>query len=81
MRESRWFFQVCLVIGQYDMLQTVADGRTKVRVFTPWGQREQGRFALEVSSATFKLWDFFSASLNHHFLPLKKRDAAFDYIK
>ena len=36
------------MIGQYDSLQTVADGRTKVRVYTPWGQREQGRFALEV---------------------------------
>jgi len=41
-------YLVCLVIGKYDELETVADNRTTVRVYTPWGQREQGKFALEV---------------------------------
>lgn len=41
-------YLVCLVIGQYDKLETIADNRTTVRVYTPWGQREQGKFALAV---------------------------------
>ncbi len=59
-------YLVCLVIGQYDSLQTMADGRTKVRVFTPWGQREQGRFALEVNGLTiFQRIVKFNLNLNH----------------
>ena len=41
-------YLVCVVIGEFEYLETKAAGRTTVRVYTPWGQREQGRFALEV---------------------------------
>ncbi len=41
-------YLVCLVIGDFEFLEVLAAGRTKVRVLAPWGQREQGRFALQV---------------------------------
>ena len=42
-------YLVAFVIGEYDSVEeTDADG-VLVRVFTPPGKREQGRFALQVS--------------------------------
>ena len=43
-------YLVCVVVGEYEFLETKAAGRTVVRVYSPWGQREQGRFAIQVSS-------------------------------
>ena len=37
-------YLVCIVIGQYDFVQTKANNRTTVRVYAPYGQREQGRY-------------------------------------
>lgn len=34
-------YLVCIVIGEFDYLETKAGGKTSVRVYTPWGQREQ----------------------------------------
>ena len=43
-------YLVCIVIGQYDYVEGYESGfGTLVRVYTPSGQRENGRFALEVA--------------------------------
>ena len=47
-------YLVCIVIGQYDFIQTKANNRTLIRVFTPHGQREQGRFCLEVAKKSLE---------------------------
>ena len=64
-------YLVCIVIGQYEFVQTRANhNRTIVRVFAPYGQREHGRFSLEVAK---KSLEFF----NHYFgkrYPLPKLD-------
>ncbi len=46
-------YLVCVVIGEFEYLEAKAAGRTTVRVYAPWGQREQGRFAIEVRDCNF----------------------------
>ena len=63
-------YLVCIVIGQYDFVQSIANHRTSVRVYAPFGQREQGRFSLQVAK---RCLEFF----NHYFgkrYPLPKLD-------
>ena len=63
-------YLVCIVIGQYDFIQTKANNRTLVRVFTPYGQREQGRFSLEVAK---KSLEYFNQYFGKRY-PLPKLD-------
>ena len=63
-------YLVCIVIGQYDFIQTKANNRTLIRVFTPHGQREQGRFCLEVAK---KSLEFFNQYFGKRY-PLPKLD-------
>lgn len=63
-------YLVCIVIGQYEYVQTKANNRTVVRVFAPYGQREQGRFSLQVAKRCLEYF-------NHYFgkrYPLPKLD-------
>jgi puromycin-sensitive aminopeptidase len=65
-------YLVCFVIGQYEYLETKAGdhGRTRVRVYTPWGQREQGRFGLQVAKKSLEFFnDYFATRY-----PLPKLD-------
>lgn len=54
-------YLVCIVIGQYDYVQTKANNRTLVRVFTPYGQREQGRFSLQVAKKCLEFFNVYFA--------------------
>ncbi len=65
-------YLVCFVIGDFEYLETKAGdhGRTRVRVYTPWGQREQGRFALQVAK---KSLEFFNDYFGKRY-PLPKLD-------
>ncbi len=63
-------YLVCVVIGEFEYLETKAAGRTIVRVYAPWGQREQGRFAIEVSR---KSLEFFNDYFGKRY-PLPKLD-------
>jgi puromycin-sensitive aminopeptidase len=63
-------YLVCIVIGQYDFVKNRANHRTDIKIFTPFGQREHGRFSLEVAKRSL---EFF----NHYFgkrYPLPKLD-------
>ncbi len=63
-------YLVCVVIGEFEYLETKAAGRTAVRVYAPWGQREQGRFAIEVAK---KSLEFFNEYFGKRY-PLPKLD-------
>ncbi|TRY75825.1 hypothetical protein TCAL_11865 [Tigriopus californicus] len=64
-------YLVCFVIGEYEYLETkTRDGRVVVRVYTPWGQREQGRFGLDVGR---KSLEFFNDYFGRRY-PLPKMD-------
>lgn len=41
-------YLVAFVIGEYDFVETQSSDGVKVRVYTPVGKAEQGKFALEV---------------------------------
>jgi len=63
-------YLVCVVVGEFEFIETKAAGRTAVRVYSPWGQREQGRFALQVAK---KSLEFFNAYFGKRY-PLPKLD-------
>ena len=63
-------YLVCVVIGEYDFVQVKANNRTKVRVYSPYGQREQGRFSLQVAK---KCLEFFNNYFGKRY-PLPKLD-------
>ena len=64
-------YLVCIVIGQYDHVEGYEPGfNTLVRVYTPCGQRENGRFALEVAR---KCLTYFNAYFGKRY-PLPKLD-------
>lgn len=64
-------YLVCVVVGQFDFLEDVEPAsRTKVRVYTPCGHRDKGRFALDVATKSL-------AFFNNYFgtqYPLPKLD-------
>lgn len=51
-------YLVAFVIGEYDFVESQSSDGITVRVYTPVGKAEQGKFALEVSvlkKLTFKI--------------------------
>ncbi|RWS18154.1 puromycin-sensitive aminopeptidase-like protein, partial [Leptotrombidium deliense] len=64
-------YLLCFVVGDYDYVEsTSTDGRVKVRVYTPVGQKEEGNFALQVA---VKSVDFLQNYLGVKY-PLTKLD-------
>ena len=62
-------YLVAIVVGEYDYVED-SQGSVKVRVYTPLGKTEQGRFALETSKRAIQFYnDFFGVPY-----PLKKYD-------
>lgn len=63
-------YLVAVVVGEYDFIEgTSADG-VLVRVYTPLGKKEQGRFALEVATKVLPYYkEYFSLAY-----PLPKMD-------
>lgn len=41
-------YLVAVVVGDFDYIEDVSEDGVLVRVYTPVGKKEQGRFALEV---------------------------------
>ena len=62
-------YLVCIVIGKYEWIQTKTH-KTKIRVYTPFSQREQGRFSLQVAK---KCLEFFNNYFGKAY-PLPKLD-------
>ena len=62
-------YLVCIVIGKYDFVQTKAH-KTKIRIYTPFAQREQGRYSLQVAK---KCLEFFNSYFGKNY-PLPKLD-------
>lgn len=56
-------YLVAFVIGEYDFVESLSSDGVTVRVYTPIGKAEQGKFALEVISLP---------QPNNDFLVLKK---------
>uniref|UniRef100_A0A3P9QDP2 Aminopeptidase n=1 Tax=Poecilia reticulata TaxID=8081 RepID=A0A3P9QDP2_POERE len=54
-------YLVAFVIGEYDFVESQSSDGIKVRVYTPVGKAEQGKFALEVACKTLPFYkDYFS---------------------
>ncbi|XP_034043789.1 puromycin-sensitive aminopeptidase isoform X2 [Thalassophryne amazonica] len=54
-------YLVAFVIGEYDYVESQSSDGVTVRVYTPVGKAEQGRFALEVATKTLPFYkDYFS---------------------
>lgn len=54
-------YLVAFVVGEYDFVETRSTDGVLVRVYTPVGKAEQGKFALEVSHTKIFLisrWPF-----------------------
>lgn len=51
-------YLVAFVIGEYDFVESQSSDGVTVRVYTPVGKAEQGKFALEVSSLFFSNYLF-----------------------
>lgn len=43
-------YLVAVVVGEYDFIEDISKDGVLVRVYTPVGKKEQGRFALEVAT-------------------------------
>uniref|UniRef100_A0A673JAE3 Aminopeptidase n=1 Tax=Sinocyclocheilus rhinocerous TaxID=307959 RepID=A0A673JAE3_9TELE len=53
-------YLVAFVIGEYDFVESQSSDGVTVRVYTPVGKAEQGRFALEVATKTLPFYkDYF----------------------
>lgn len=53
-------YLVAFVVGEYDFIDDTTSDGIYVRVFTPVGKREQGRFALEIAVKTLPFYsDYF----------------------
>ncbi|XP_072515887.1 puromycin-sensitive aminopeptidase [Salminus brasiliensis] len=54
-------YLVAFVIGEYDFVESQSSDGITVRVYTPVGKAEQGKFALEVATKTLPFYkDYFS---------------------
>ncbi|TRY90685.1 hypothetical protein DNTS_002891 [Danionella cerebrum] len=54
-------YLVAFVIGEYDFVESQSSDGVTVRVYTPLGKAEQGRFALEVATKTLPFYkEYFS---------------------
>ncbi|KAK5617578.1 hypothetical protein CRENBAI_003359 [Crenichthys baileyi] len=54
-------YLVAFVIGEYDFVESQSSDGIMVRVYTPVGKAEQGKFALEVATKTLPFYkDYFS---------------------
>ncbi|RXM32145.1 Puromycin-sensitive aminopeptidase [Acipenser ruthenus] len=54
-------YLVAFVVGEYDYVETKSSDGVIVRVYTPLGKGEQGRFALEVAAKTLPFYkDYFN---------------------
>uniref|UniRef100_A0A286XC07 Puromycin-sensitive aminopeptidase n=1 Tax=Cavia porcellus TaxID=10141 RepID=A0A286XC07_CAVPO len=54
-------YLVAFVVGEYDFVETRSKDGVCVRVYTPVGKAEQGKFALEVAAKTLPFYkDYFS---------------------
>ncbi|XP_015679228.1 puromycin-sensitive aminopeptidase-like protein [Protobothrops mucrosquamatus] len=54
-------YLVAFVVGEYDFLETRTTDGVLIRVYTPVGKAEQGKFALEVAAKTLPFYkDYFS---------------------
>ena len=63
-------YLVAFVVGELDHIETASASGIQVRVYTPPGLSEQGRFALDVAAATL---DFFATYFGEPY-PLPKMD-------
>lgn len=51
-------YLLAFVVGEFDYIeQYTADGRIAVRVYTPLGKTDQGRFALDVAVRTLPYYE------------------------
>lgn len=57
-------YLVAFVIGEYDFVESQSSDGVTVRVYTPVGKAEQGKFALEVSTL-FDTLSHFSSRKPH----------------
>ena len=64
-------YLVAFIVGQFDFVEKMtSDGRVKVRVYTPVGKRDQGKFALDVAAKALMFYtEYFNISY-----PLPKMD-------
>lgn len=63
-------YLVAVVVGEYDYIEDVSKDGVLVRVYTPVGKKEQGRFALEVATKVLPYYkDYFNIAY-----PLPKID-------
>ncbi|XP_078501725.1 puromycin-sensitive aminopeptidase [Lissotriton helveticus] len=54
-------YLLAFVVGEYDFVETKSSDGVLVRVYTPIGKSEQGRFALEVAAKTLPFYkDYFN---------------------
>ncbi|KAL4648404.1 puromycin-sensitive aminopeptidase [Arapaima gigas] len=54
-------YLVAFVVGEYDFVESVSSDGVTVRVYTPVGKAEQGKFALEVATKTLPFYkDYFN---------------------
>lgn len=52
-------YLLAFIVGEFDFVQTVTRNGVSVRVFTPPGKSEQGRFSLEVAAKSLDFYDDF----------------------
>jgi puromycin-sensitive aminopeptidase len=63
-------YLVALIVGEYDYVEDKSNDGVLVRVYTPVGKREQGRFALHVATKVLPYYkDYFQIAY-----PLPKID-------
>jgi puromycin-sensitive aminopeptidase len=53
-------YLVAYVIGEYDYIETSDVNGTLIRVYTPIGKYEMGRFSLDVNNLLVKSFKFYS---------------------
>ncbi|KAG7156965.1 Puromycin-sensitive aminopeptidase-like 1, partial [Homarus americanus] len=63
-------YLVAVVVGEYDYVEDTSSDGIKVRVYTPMGKQEQGKFALEVAT---KVLPYYKEYFNIAY-PLPKMD-------
>ncbi|KAF6299265.1 aminopeptidase puromycin sensitive [Rhinolophus ferrumequinum] len=69
-------YLVAFVVGEYDFVETRSKDGVCVRVYTPVGKAEQGKFALEVAAKTLPFYKDFKRGMNMYLTKFQQKNAA-----
>ena len=50
-------YLVCYIVGEYEFIEQITKNNTRIRVYTPLGKTEQGKFALDIAVRCLEFYE------------------------